>query len=105
MYTMALSCFFAAMLLSRCFKFYILFPTSFVAIAVVLIRRSYEEYSLLQTGLDAMLQVASLQVGYLCGLLAPLIRLRSAEDAKIETDGSMEPASPCAGHKDWRAAP
>lgn len=73
MYMSAAACLICAIILSRNFKFYILIPASFLVVVAVCLKGGYFGHNLSRVALEAIILLTSLQVGYVFGLLLPLI--------------------------------
>ncbi|VFU09381.1 protein of unknown function [Methylocella tundrae] len=103
MYMSAAACLICAIILSRNFKFYILIPASFLVVVAVCLKGGYFGHNLSRVALEAIILLTSLQVGYVFGLLLPLIPAILGAALKAPFGGV--PAPSLSFHAAWAAAP
>ncbi|VTZ26268.1 hypothetical protein MPC4_10295 [Methylocella tundrae] len=99
MYMSAAACLICAIILSRHFKFYVLIPASFLIVVTVCLKDGYFGQSLSRVALEAIILLTSLQVGYVCGLLFPLIPAIVGTALKASFGGV--PAQSLSFHAPW----
>lgn len=99
MYMSAAACLICAIILSRNFKFYVLIPASFLIIVAVLLKGGFLGHSLSRQAIEIIILLTSLQLGYVCGMLLPLVPAILGAVFKIPSRGRS--AGALSFHPPW----